>query len=221
MPSRRSEPSLIISLTDAEAASVLNQLLVRRPALREEAESIARGLLAEVDAEALAEELVTEITQVSLDDLNARAGRHSWGYVDPVEAAWELLDQRVAPYRDELLRLQELGFEEQALATLEGILMGLQAVGGRRGGHYVLETAPDFEDETAIDVVEKWVQGGGGRKKRNTLPKGLLDECADATHRWETTSPPERSEAYQRMMQLRSLGFASEAAKQVLQEIEG
>lgn len=77
-----------------------------------------------------------------------------------------------------MLRLQELGFEDQALATLEGILLGLQAVGGRRRGHDVLESAPDFEGDTAIDAVEKWVQGGGRRRKRHALPEGLLDGCA-------------------------------------------
>jgi hypothetical protein len=178
MPPRRRSPSLIASLTDAEAASVLNQLLIRRPDLLEEAESIARDMLAEVDAEALAEDLVAQLTMVSLDDLNARAGRHSWGYVDPVEAAWELLDERVAPFREEMLRLQELGFEDQALATLEGILMGLQAVGGCRKGRYVLESAPDFEDDTAMGVVQAWVRSGRRCKHRTALVEGLLDECA-------------------------------------------
>lgn len=84
MPSRRKTPSLIVSLTDAEASSVLDQLLIRRPDLLEEVESIARDMLAEVDGEALAEDLVAQITMTSIDDLGARAGQHSWGQVDPV-----------------------------------------------------------------------------------------------------------------------------------------
>ncbi len=184
MPPRHRQPSLIASLTDGEAASVLHQLLARKPALRAEAESIAGDMLAEVNAEALAEELIVELTSVTLDDLNARAGRHSWGYVDPMEVAWELLEERLAPFHDEMLRLQGLGLEEQAIATLEGILMGLHALEGHRRGHYVLESSPDFEDEIAVDVVDKWVHGTGRRKKRHPLPEGLLDECApDFAHR--------------------------------------
>ncbi len=103
MPPRSRKPNPIASLTDAEAASVLKLLLIRKPALGAEAESIARDMLAEVNAKALAEKLFAELTSDTLDDLNARAGRRSWGYVDPVEAAWELLDERLAPFRDEVL----------------------------------------------------------------------------------------------------------------------
>lgn len=45
------------------------------------------------------------------DDLNARAGRHEWGYVEPTEAAWEILEETVEPFREDMKRHLDLGLE--------------------------------------------------------------------------------------------------------------
>src|SRR2546430_8612475 len=52
----------------------------------------------------------TEIYTLSLHDalpiydLNARAGSHEWGYVEPSEAAWEILEETVEPVLDDMKR---------------------------------------------------------------------------------------------------------------------
>src|SRR2546430_12263331 len=63
----------------------------------------------------------TEIYTLSLHDalpiydLNARAGSHEWGYVEPSEAAWEILEETVEPVLDDMKRHIELGLEAEAL----------------------------------------------------------------------------------------------------------
>lgn len=39
----------------------------------------------------------------------ASAGRQGWGYVEPTEAAWELLEGALNPFLDEMRRRVELG----------------------------------------------------------------------------------------------------------------
>jgi len=41
--------------------------------------------------------LEDEIRALDYEDLNARAGSHKWGYVEPSEAAWEILEETVEP----------------------------------------------------------------------------------------------------------------------------
>jgi hypothetical protein len=80
-------------LDNAEAASVLRKLLDCHRELRSEAEAIASGMLAEISPFSVADEVEDAVLQFDYDDLNGRAGRHSWGYVEPSEAAGELLEE--------------------------------------------------------------------------------------------------------------------------------
>jgi len=76
-----------------ELAQVLHALLRKHP------ESETRGLEAIAvhlvvllpRSEDTAEQVLDAVTALDLDSLNDRAGSHSWGYVEPTEAAWELL----------------------------------------------------------------------------------------------------------------------------------
>ena len=85
---------LLDQLQPGEAAVVLRRLLPGHPELLPEAEEIARSTLGGVSCESVASEVEDSIRQLSLDDLDGRTGRHSWGYTEPSEAAWQLLEGR-------------------------------------------------------------------------------------------------------------------------------
>ena len=56
----------------------------------------------------------------AFEELNARAGRQAFGYVEPGEAAWEILEEVVEPGLDEIKRLLSIGLEDPARAQCEG-----------------------------------------------------------------------------------------------------
>ena len=151
-PSWKRKGELLAQLTPAECAEVLRSLLGRHPQLVAEAEDIARAALAEVDAEAVAEDVEQVVLGLDLDDLNSRAGRHSWGYVEPTEAAWELLEEAIDPFIEEMKRHIDLGFEAAATGMCAGIVLGLYRCRGKNS-HQVLGWAEDFPAETAGHVV--------------------------------------------------------------------
>ena len=70
---------MLDKLDGAEAASVLRKLLDRHGELRSEAETIARAMLAEISPLSVADEVEEALLQFDYDDLNGRAGGHSWG----------------------------------------------------------------------------------------------------------------------------------------------
>ncbi len=77
---------------------MLRSLLERHPELVAEADEIAEAAVTEVDADAIAEDVEQAVLGLDIDDLGARAGRKSWGYVEPTEAAWDLLEEAVDPF---------------------------------------------------------------------------------------------------------------------------
>jgi hypothetical protein len=160
---RKSSPkaaggSVLQGLSSEEAASVLKRLLERHPELQSEAKTLAVGVLSDVSFLAVADDVEAAVLQFDYDDLNARAGRHSWGYVEPTEAAWELLEEAVRPFIDDMKRFLKAGLEQQASLSCQGIRLGLYRV--RSSGNDILNWAPDFPGEEAGFVLEVWGEGG-------------------------------------------------------------
>lgn len=156
MPRKRTR-EVLSHLGAAERAEVLTELLEHHPYLSEEANAIAKDLIDEVSVEAVAEEVTDLVTGTDLDDLNGRAGRHSWGYVEPGEAAWELLEEALSEVRDDMTRRFEAGSVRAAENICHGIVLGLYAARGMESDG-ILGWAPDFPAETAADVASTFVE---------------------------------------------------------------
>jgi hypothetical protein len=169
-----------------ESAAVLRRLLEAHPDLAGEAEEIARSLLHEVNYEEVAAEIEDEIRAQDYEALNARAGRHEWGYVEPSEAAWEILEESVEPFRDDMKRHLELGLEAEALEICKGLVLGCYRLSERAGGD-VLGWAPDFPAEAAGHALEVWYFGTDDRQRREARRKQrppLAPEFLNLVPKW-------------------------------------
>jgi len=176
------ETDLLARLDSGEAASVLKALLARHRELRPEAEAIARHSLTQVSLFSVAEDVEIALLQYDYDDLNGRAGGHSWGYVEPTEAAWELLEEAMEPFVNEMKRYLEMGLEDQAQRFCQGVVLGLYRV--RNGqDNDILGWAEDFPAEAAGNVFDVWMSASGiggegetARHKPRTLPPAFVRE---------------------------------------------
>ena len=120
-----SRPKITAKAVIEKAAAVLNQLLGKYPELKSEAEELAIQHMSGASIEDVAEEVYVEITSIDLEALNGRAGSHPWGYVEPSEAASELLTEAIENRVEEMKRSLELGLLAPAKALCAGIVQGL------------------------------------------------------------------------------------------------
>jgi hypothetical protein len=171
---------LLERLKPGEAAVVLRRLLEAHPDLSAGAEGIARSLLHQVDYQEVAAEIEDEIRALDYEDLNARAGSHEWGYVEPSEAAVEILEETLEPFIEDMKRLLDLGLEAEALEICKGVVLGCYRLSERAGGG-VLEWATEFPGEAAGNALEAWYGRADGPKshehggrKRPSLPADFL-----------------------------------------------
>ena len=88
----------------------------------------------------------------------ARAGAHEWGYVEPTEAAWEILEEAVEPFVADIERRIALGLEDAALQLCQGMVLGLYCVERGKGGE-LAQWAPDFAAEAAGGAIIAWLTG--------------------------------------------------------------
>jgi hypothetical protein len=164
-------------LTTAERAEVLAALLGAHPTLRGEAERLAKGLLEPGDRGQVAGEVTDVLMALQLRDLAERAGRQ-WGggYVEPHEAAFELLAQAVQPYLDDLERRARAQSQQAATEIGLGLLLGLYACREVDDNDCVLTHAglPDAVDDLALQVRSAMTSSG------LEIPEGwLAEECPD------------------------------------------
>lgn len=174
---RRRKPSSILErLSTEEAAAVLRQLLAEKPALVKDAERLASAKLHDVSCESVARDVEDEIASVDMDVVMGRAGRDSFGgYTSPEEAAWELLDEAMQPFNDDMTRHLQLGMDAEALEICKGVVLALYGQRKESGG--ALEYSPDFVVEAAGNAVDAWRRGKRGRKRDHlhAAQKALLE----------------------------------------------
>jgi len=169
-------------LRPEETAAVLSQLLDKHPELRAEAEELATRVIATVSIEAVAQEVYVELTSIGLDALNERAGSHSWGYVEPSEAAAELLAEAIEDRVQEMKRSVELGLLAPAEALCAGLVLGLfQADNAKSDG--ALGWAADFPAEEAGFIVGEFLSGCRPAL-RKTAQAHLMQVLSERTPQW-------------------------------------
>ena len=141
--------SALNTLSAAEKAAVLDELLAARPDLREPAEAYAVQVMTDTDRSAVADDVEDALQGLDIEELNTRAGhRPGRGYVHPAEAADEILQ----PFLDDLQRRAHLGVGSAAVELAAGILLGLYNC--RHGNsETLLEYSPDYAAERASAVV--------------------------------------------------------------------
>jgi hypothetical protein len=151
----RARTPTLKALTAAEKGELLDALLTDQPTLRDRVEALAAARMSAADRGAVAEEVESALRGLDIDQLSGRAGyRPGVGYVDPGEAADELLDEVLQPFLDDLKRRGRLGMTTAAAECALGILDGLYRC--RDGGsESLLEYTPDYVVERASDVVTR------------------------------------------------------------------
>ena len=135
-----------------EAATVLRALLERHPEMAKEVEALAKSVIGDVSVEDVADEVEDAVQARDLEDLNSRAGSHAYGYVEPSEAAWELVEEAVMPFLDDINRRAEAGQTDAALNTCVGVVFGLYRMRDNDRDEF-LGWAPNSPDEMAGEAV--------------------------------------------------------------------
>jgi hypothetical protein len=177
--SRRKRADLLSRITPHEAVAILRVLLERHSELHGEAEEVAKAMVTDVQVEDVAEAVEQAVLGLDLDDLNARAGRHSWGYVEPSEAAWELLEDELNPFLDDMKRHIELGFERAAVTTCQGIVLGLYRGRGKTTDG-VLGWAEDFPAEMAAQAAAMLARESSAKRGRGwRLSESFIAQVPD------------------------------------------
>jgi len=179
---RRKDKDLIFYLEHDEHGEVLDQLLQGHPGLRGEVNAIAGVLLDHVSIGAVSKQVAKLVLEIDQEKFWGRSGRKRWGYVEPGEAAWELLEQALEGVQNDMKRRMRAGMESAAELLCQGIVLGLYRV-EESGGGEVVDCAPDFPVETAANTVSTLVKMYP-RSRRTAAGRRIIEGVEQRCEEW-------------------------------------
>ena len=149
------DKDFLSTLTDNQAHLVLIHLLHSHPSLTDEATAIARELLSGIDEEEIAAQVCSDLSDLDLHQLWEESGGSRDGYVDPYEHSYEMMEEIIKPYCDEMERFLDREMIGEALSYCRGIIRGVCTYMHTEAGEFA-DWAVDTEDGLTYDVIEKW-----------------------------------------------------------------
>ena len=153
----------IQSLSADEAARVMKEMLDDDPSLMKKVYETAVKVAGGVNADEIMNKVFNRLDSLDLDDLNGRAGRTRHGYVEPADAAWELFEEALDPFIDEMKKNQKRGLSTAAKAHCIGIVRGLRMY--EEGSSSDLsDWVVDAPGEYVATVIEEWNNGNPSRE---------------------------------------------------------
>jgi len=150
--------SFIQSLNTDERSQVLMAMLANEPALVKKAYAIAVEIVGEANADDISDEVYDELNSLDVDDLYSRSGRTRHGYVDPHEEAWEMFEEVMFPFIDEMKKNQQRALPSTAKIHCIGIIKGLLKYEKESNSDFA-DWVEDAPDEYITTVLEEWKKG--------------------------------------------------------------
>ena len=163
-------------LRPAEQAALLERLAERRDGVGEAVRGEIERLVARVDPDEVAGDVQLDLEDLDVESLWARAGANRCGYTEPHEAAWEALEELLAPYVERLGWYHAAGRTDAYDAYALGVLRGLYAF------HHDSDTewkawAPDDPREAFRQVLHTWTLHREGPAERQAMRDRLATWC--------------------------------------------
>jgi hypothetical protein len=140
-----SKKDFIRSLNPDDAFSVLLTILNQDPNLEDMIYEVAKQVLCDIASEDIMVDVYNTLDRLDVDELYRLSGKTRYGYVEPSEKAWEMFEDALWSYIDEMQTYQKRELISVAKKYCIGIIRGIQK----------------FEKESYSDFSE-WVEDAPG-----------------------------------------------------------
>jgi len=152
--SDKSQLKFIEALSREASIEILLELC-KDNALAERIVAMVKSDLSDVDADEVADEVFLCLNSIQVEDLWDNSGKTHWGYQEPTEVAFEMLEDEVRFYIQEMERYYSLGMKREEKEYCKGILSGLCRY-GESGDNEFRDWCPDDPYTIAENIIYDW-----------------------------------------------------------------
>lgn len=176
--SRAATLRILESITGSDALSILKRLAERDNRFAEAICETARELLGDVDSEDVAMAVQMELETLDVEEVWDRSGAKRDGYIEPGDAAWQMFEEALKPFQDEIEKYKSMSMSMQARRCCEGILKGIYMFHNESATEYK-DWAVDAPAEYFDLVLDDWKRLFKGRPPRREMERFLETRCPD------------------------------------------
>ncbi len=162
IPSKAKKESDKIDILDKinsnDALAILKILYKEDTNIAKRIEQIAREYLSEVDIDDIASEVYFDLDNIEVEEVWDHSGSTRDGYIDPGDMAWQMFEEALDPYLEELKKYQNLSMHNEAKKYCVGILKGIYQFEKESKSEYKV-WAEDAPGEYFGQVLSEWKEG--------------------------------------------------------------
>ena len=159
--------NIIDEINEEDAYMILKQLANEDDTVKKRIEKIALDYLSDVDIDEIAEHVFDELDSIEVEELWDQSGSTRYGYVDPYEHAWEMFEEQLEPFIDQMEKYLNLSMYTEAKGYCLGILKGI----------YKFEKAATTEfADWAVDAPHNYFEVVHDKWKKKHKDKDDIEE---------------------------------------------
>jgi DNA phosphorothioation-dependent restriction protein DptG len=170
---------ILNKISPSEALYILRSLAKSDKEIKNRIIEIAENLFRDIDLEEISEDVFFALDGIDVHDLWDSSGAKTNGYISPENRAFEMVEEQLKTYYQELFRLCKLNMSQEAMQYCMGVLKGIF--------RYVNESESEFKD-WATDIPEEcfgYLIGEWEKRcKRKTQVKEMKLFIRKECHRW-------------------------------------
>lgn len=170
--------TVLESITGDDALAILKGLAARHQSLAREIEDVAKERFSPAEMDAIAANVVMELESLDVEDVWDRSGSNRDEYVEPSEAASEMFEEALQPFRDEVAKYQRLSMLREADSACQGILKGIYDFDAESSSEFK-EWAVDAPGEYFGTVLDDWKKLFGQPPPVDNMTEFLKTHCPE------------------------------------------
>jgi len=147
--------NILESITADDGLVILKKLAREDASLLRKIENTAMEFFKEVIIEDVADEVFWDLDSLEVEEIWDSSGTTRHGYVDPVDKAWEMFENAIEPYLDELKKCRNLKLNKEAKKYCIGILKGIYKFEKESESEYK-DWAADVSNGIFENVFNEW-----------------------------------------------------------------
>lgn len=165
-------------ITPDDAFAILRILAQLNPKMKEKIEALAIEYLKNINIKEIASQVYLTLNLLEVEELWDRSGATRNGYIDPVDMAWDMFEEAMTPFLDELKKYRNLSMQNQAMCYCMGILKGIYKFEKESLVEYK-DWAPDVPSEFFHQILDDWRKSRRSREDIKKMEEFIEKDCPD------------------------------------------
>ena len=152
--SENSQLKFIEALSWQASTEILLELC-RDGDLAKRISAMAKATLADVEADVIADEVFRSLNSIDVEELWDNSGKTHYGYQEPTDVAFEMIEDEVRPHIRKMEQYGSLGMKKEEKEYCKGIIIGLLRY-GESGNNEFRDWCPDDPCTVAENIIYNW-----------------------------------------------------------------